>query len=225
MQIRCPQTAWLITPEHSAVWRHGLQVMAPQQSGTAFRVMAPQLSPCKTRPITARLRALCQLLNTIASGPVYLYACVCAGLTKLTNLAAGFNRCAELHTYLPASLVRLCIGSVPLKCDAASQPADSDDPDAKRYLPPCAAGTGQPFNLKLSHLTAVTELDFLWEDESADWTALYLGDELPPNVRSLYAGVEHGAALAVLCPLQKLRFLELHSSGVKAEHLKALMCL
>lgn len=148
-----------------------------------------------------------------------------AGLSKLTELSAGFNRHAELGKYLPASLVKLYIGSCPLVVDAASKEVDSDDPDAKRYLPPCAVGTGQPFTLNLSHLTAVTLLDFLWEDESVDWTALYLGDELPPNTRKLYVGVEHGAALAVLCPLQKLTYIDLHCSGVTAAHLQALTCL
>lgn len=150
----------------------------------------------------------------------------CAGLTKLTKLSAGFNRRAELHQYLPASLVQLYIGSVPAAVDAASKPVDNDnDPDADRYLPPCSASTGKPFSLNLAHLTAVTYLDFLWEGGEDEWTALYLGDELPPNTRILYAGVEHGGALEVLCPLQKLEYLDLHFSGVTAAHLQALTCL
>lgn len=151
----------------------------------------------------------------------------CAGLTKLTKLSAGFNRRAELSKYLPASLVQLYIGSAPVAVDAASKPLvnNDDDPDVDRYLPPCAASTGKPFTLNLSHLTAVTYLDFLWEGAEEEWTALYLGDELPPNTRMLYAGVEHGAALAVLCPLQKLTYLDLHFSGVTAAHLQVLTCL
>lgn len=101
-----------------------------------------------------------------------------AGLTKLSYLSAGFNRRAELSKYLPASLVCLELGSVALISDPDSDDEDSEDDgdwEPRLNLARNAKGTGIPFSLHLSHLTAVTRLDFLWEFDLDGWEALRLG--------------------------------------------------
>ena len=122
-----------------------------------------------------------------------------AGLTNLTYLSAGFNRYADLTTYLPPSLVELWLGAARLSSDPLA--AYEEDADMADILPPRSTATGQPLTLSLSHLTAVTYLDFFWEDEEDDWEPLYLGDQLPPNLRHLCVAVRHGAAVGVLWPL------------------------
>jgi hypothetical protein len=152
--------------------------------------------------------------------------CACAALAKLTFLSAGFNRRADVGKYLPASLLELQIGSAP---HSGIDPGSDDEVDhywdEGSYLPPVArGGSGQPFVYSLGHLTAVTSLDYLWEDQD-DWEALYLGDVLPPNTVDLWAAVEHGAALAVLHPLTELTWLGLRHGHMQASQLQSLTVL
>jgi hypothetical protein len=146
-----------------------------------------------------------------------------AGLTKLTYLSAGFNRYADLTTYLPPSLIQLYLGSTPVSSDPPA--THEEDEDLANLLPPTSRATGRPLTLGLGHLTAVTFLDFLWEDEEHDWEPLYLGDQLPPNVQNLYAAVRHGAAVGVLWPLTQLTSLFLAQANLSAAHLQSLCVL
>lgn len=146
-----------------------------------------------------------------------------AGLTKLTYLSAGFNRHADLTTYLPPSLVELYLGSAPLSSDPPA--IDEQAEDMAGILPPKSRASGQPLSLGLGHLTAVTYLDFLWEDQEDEWEPLYLGDQLPPNLRNLSVAVRHGAAVGVLWPLTQLTYLQLAHRNLSAAHLQSLSVL
>jgi hypothetical protein len=146
-----------------------------------------------------------------------------AGLTRLTYLSAGFNRYADLTTYLPPSLVNLCLGATPLPTDPPASFFEDGEMDS--FLPPVAHDTGRPLTLNLSHLTAVTCLDFLWEDEEDEWEPLYLGYQLPPNVLDLSLAVHHGAAVGALWPLTQLTYLQLGHRNLSADHLQSLSVL
>lgn len=146
-----------------------------------------------------------------------------SGLTNLTLLSGGFNRRADVGKYMPVSLVELQIGSAPH--EEADAESDHEDEGFGRYLPPRARGSNKPFSYALAHLTAVTSLDFLWEGDEEEWEALYLGDELPPNTRVMWAAIEHGAATPVLHPLTELTFLDLRHDYMQASQLQSLSVL